>query len=1016
VTEVVRCRSCGTDNEPGRDFCERCGEYLAWAPTTLVSAVSGAAAKEAMQAREQEAAQGAQPAGPTPTEESPTVVLPAQRGSDGDEDDEAAAPEPPPQPADTLQAPQAAAAPAAPAPAGRAPGDADGAQPPAAAAAVPPAAPPPPAAAAAPPQAAAAPPPPPPPPPSVPVSPREPVHAPVPEAPRPTGEASLVLAPAVPALGLAGVPAVEAGGVLSFVATIRNESQIVDNYDLAVLGLPENWATVSPTAAFLVPLGSGRGESELDLRIDISPPRDYRSTAGIWTIELVALSRTHGTLAARAIADFEVRPFQAWSIEAVPVINSGRLKARYRTAVRNDGNDQQILWPTAIDESGKLRRKFARGRLVLAAGEVGTDTLTLRPRFPKPVGRVTEHRVGVDVLSTEPAVDESQLSMKERARAKAREEAKKTGSQVKVDQKGVKLPKLPKFKNPLAKLKLDASALSRLRSGDANAPTTATQIVFRQKPLIPLWVIGVIVLAAVAAVVIYLLWPQKTTVPPLIGVTDSFVAEKRLREEGLVLSRPIDRRPDPNAVAGSIIEQSPVSGSKVDEGSSVSIVVADGEAKVEVPRLQGLTRVEADKRLRGEGLELGTTAPEDAPDSFVVRSQIPAAALRVDLGTAVRVFLRKPALTAKEKKAAAKKKAAAAAAAKKKKEAAAKAIKIPAIDDAKLAEYIEKLEKLGLKAKVSRAVSARPSGTVIAVKPKPGEEAEKGDEVSVRASGGLPPLAVETDTPRVLVVNPVGGKELFRLPLSGGVATEASFLPGGQRMVYRTGSRLQVTNARKGSRPSNVYAGPDDLRHPSVAPDGTRIAVIRREEGDGDLCFGRLDVADLGQLCLPDDGWDLNGRISWRADGLALLVPGRRRDNPAVFAIRVYRSSKRLALDPLDFHGSTATSTRTPGKGVRAMSYSASGTQIAAVSNLESDAFEVVLSTAGDLRLAQPQATKVKACDVAWRPDGHELAAVQVDDGCTKATGKIVRFARAKPEKTSPVVDKGRNPTYRAGG
>ena len=835
----------------------------------------------------------------------------------------------------------------------------------------------------------------------------------MPEAPRPTGEASLVLAPALPALGAAGVPAVEAGGVLSFVARIRNESQIVDNYDLAVLGLPEGWATASPTAAFLVPLGSGRGESELELRIDIAPPRDYRSTAGIWTIELVALSRTHGTLAARAIADFEVRPFQAWSIEVVPVINSGRLKARYRTAVRNDGNDQQSLWPAAIDDSGKLRRKFARGKLVLAAGEVGTDTLTVRPRFPKPVGRTTEHRIGVDVLATEPQVDESQLSMKERARAKAREEAKKTGSQVKVDQKGVKLPKLPKFRNPLAKLKADASMLSRLRGGaDANAPTTATQIVFRQKPLIPLWVIGLILVAAIAAVVIYLLWPQKTAVPSLVGVTDSFVAEKRLREQDLVLSQPIQRRVDPNSEPGSVIEQSPAAGTKVDEGSSVSIVVADGESKVEVPRLQGLTRVDADKRLRGEGLELGSTEPSDAPDGYVVRSQIPAAALRVDRGTAVRVFLRKPPRTAKEK-AAAKKKAAAAAAAKKK-AAAAKGIKIPEIDDAKVADYVEKLEKLGLRAKVNRSISSMPSGTVIAVVPKPGEEAKKGDEVTVRASAGLPPLAVETDTPRVLVVNPVGGKELFRLPISGGTALEPSFLPGGERIVYRTGSRLQVTNARKGSRPSTVYAGPDDLRHPAVAPDGTRIAVIRREEGDGDLCFGRLDVADLGQLCLPDDGWDLNGRISWRADGLALLVPGRRRDNPAIFGIRVYRSSKRLALDPIDFRGATATPTKTPGKGVRAMTYSASGTRVAAISNLESDAFEVVLSTAGDLGLAQPQSTKVKACDVAWRPDGTELAVVQVDDGCTQATGKVVRFSRSKPEKTSPVVDKGRNPTYRA--
>ncbi|HEV2787020.1 MAG TPA: hypothetical protein VGV67_11560, partial [Solirubrobacteraceae bacterium] len=44
MTEGARCRSCGTQNEPGRDFCERCGEYLSWTPTAFVAAVPGAGA------------------------------------------------------------------------------------------------------------------------------------------------------------------------------------------------------------------------------------------------------------------------------------------------------------------------------------------------------------------------------------------------------------------------------------------------------------------------------------------------------------------------------------------------------------------------------------------------------------------------------------------------------------------------------------------------------------------------------------------------------------------------------------------------------------------------------------------------------------------------------------------------------------------------------------------------------------------------------------------------------------
>lgn len=960
----ARCRSCGTENEPGRDFCERCGEYLSWTPTAYVAAIPGAG----VSTEEVSPADAAEPERTRPTE-----PLPAQP-----------------------------AATSPPADAGATPGDAAGTAVDDEPADRPtPTAPP---TAAAPPPADLAPPPP---------APRsdEPIGFP-PAAPT-SGEASLVLRAADPAVGAAGVPAVEAGATLSFEATVRNESQIVDNYDLSVLGLPDGWTAVSPAAAFLVPLGSGRGETELGLRVDITPPRDHRSTAGVWTFELVALSRTHATVAARAVAQFELRPFQAWSVEVVPVVNSGRLKARYRTAVRNDGNAEQVLWLTAIDDSGRLRMGFAAGRLALAAGDVGVDTLTLRPRLPRPVGRPTEHRVGVDAVATEPAADESALSAKERLAAKAKQEGKKTASGVKVGPKGVTLPKprLPKLKNPLAKLKLDPSALSRLRGGaDAGAPLTARQVVFRQKPLIPLWAIGLVALLVIAGVLVYLLWPQKASVPKLVGLSDSFLAEKRLRAEGLVLSQPVQRRVDENAEPGSVLQQSPPAGSEVDEGASVSIVVAAGTSTVDVPRLKGLTRVKADERLREEGLELGETQPADAPDTFVVRSQIPAARLSVARGTSVRVFLSKPPASKREK-AAAKKKAAAAAA---KKKAAAAAIKIPEIDDRPLKEYRAALEKLGLRARVSETFAASKAGTVIAVVPKPGETAEKGDAVVVRASTGLPPLAVQTGT-SVIVVNPLGGKRLSRLPAGGGQAVEPTYLPDGDELVYRAGERILVSGTGKGASARALYAGPDQLQYPSAAPNGFTLAVLRREEGDGDLCFGRVDTLELGHLCLPDDGWDLFGRPSWRKDGKAVVVPARRGANADVVGLRVYRTSRPFAQDPLLWRGSTATNVSRPGKGVIAAAFSPNGSRLAAVSNLDGDGFQVVLTDADDVALAQAQPTETAACDVTWRPDGLELAAVQSDAACAEPAGKVVRFLTASPTKTKTVVAKGRNPAYRPG-
>jgi beta-lactam-binding protein with PASTA domain len=956
MSEQPPCRSCGLVNEARRDFCANCGEYLSWAPTAFVAAVpvAGAAAEAITERTSIESGDDAQ-----------TNVI-------GTRPDDAAPPT-------DDRTPDAIVTPFAE------PAGADHAPPPE------PEEPPPPEAA------------------------HDAVVG-IPAGPSPTGDASIVLKAADPAVGAAGVPAVEAGATLSFVATVRNESQIVDNYDLAVLGLPEHWASVAPAAAFLVPLGEGRGQSSQEIRIEIAPPREYRSTAGIWTFELIALSRTTAAIAARAIAQFEVRPFQQWSVEPVPPVNAGRLKARYRAAVRNDGNAEQDLWLVAITDSGRVRPRFGAGKLTLQPGEVGVDVLTLRPRFPLPVGRVVEHRVGVDVMPTAPDTGEDALGVKDKLAAKGRQQGTQAAKGVKVTAKGVTLPKPPRLPNPLTKLKgltkgLDASALARLRNaGAANAPQTARQVVFRQKPIVPLWLVVVLILSAITAYVVYTLLPDRTTVPALVGAEDSFAAEKQLKQKDLQLSQPVQRRADRDAEAGSVIEQTPAAGAKVDKGDTVSIVVADGETKVSVPRLKDLTRVKADARLREDGLVLGDTQPADAPDTFIVRSQIPAAGLSVDRGSTVRVFLEKPPLT-KKQRAAAKKKAVAAAAAAAAAAAGKATITIPPVDDMTATQYAKALTKLKLKPAVRGAIDAEPAGTVLGVAPEPGEKAKKGAKVTVRASNGSPPIAVETDG-RVLLHDPTTGKRAGQIPDGEGSAADLSFVPGANQVVYRSDDGLIVAGLGKGARKRTIYSGGDVLQRPSVAPNGRAIAVLRREEGDGDLCFGRIDRTRITHLCLPDDGWDLTGRISWRDDGRAVLVPGRLTGDPRTVGVRIYETRTPFTTNPKRWRGRVVTDISTPGKGVIAAQYAPGGKRIAFVSNLESTDYEVVLGDAADLELVDPTTTGAAACDVAWRPDGRELAIVEADGACTEPFGKVSRFALSDPKRTTLVADEGRNPLY----
>ncbi|MTD44537.1 PASTA domain-containing protein [Conexibacter sp. W3-3-2] len=969
MTSGVRCGSCGKDNAPGRDFCEFCGEYLSWAPTGYLPAV-GAVATDT--AGEDAVATTETPGVPAAAPDAPaadagagedTLVADAPPATEGavEADPLAAAPtqdEPPPAP----DAPGAPDDPAVPAAAIPAPDEA--------------------AAAATLPVEAVAPP---------------PATAP----PVVTGDASLVLE-AQTELGAAGVPACDAGLPVSFDLRIRNESRIVDNYAIQVVSFPEGWVNVAPAEVFLVPVGSGN-DSEQTIRIDITPPRSPEATAGIWTFEILAFSRATGQVAARAVAQLEIRPFTAWTTEVAPELATGRLKAQYRVAVRNEGNAPIDLWLVATDEAGRVRTSFDADRVQLLAGEIRLVKLTARPRIPLPVGPRLTHRLGIEALPAPPEEPQDEEGRLAQARSSLLEAAK-TGS-VDASDKGVavKAPRSPLRRPKTPKLKLDLGTLARLRAEDSPAALAGRVVVYRQRPLVPLWLVGLLALIAVAAYVVYTRLPDEVTVPRVVGARDTFTADKQLRAAGLVLAQPVQQRVDQDAPPGSIIGQSPEPGAEIERGSSVTLQVAAGTPQVRTPRLAGLTRTRADERLRAAGLTLGVAEPPRSPLTWIVDRQIPRADLPVSRGTPVMVFLKAPKT---------KKKASSSSGGEKKTTTSRKTVVVPAIAGKGVDDYASALEEAGLEVRRVSVTASVPAGALISVTPEPGSSTKEGSTVRLEVSDGSPTIAVETDG-LVTFLDPIGGKELGRLPAGEGTAVEPSWAPSGKNVLYRDGQRLVLGPSGSGGESRTVYSGSDSLRDAVVAPRGSSVAMLRVEEEDGDLCFGSLAGRRLTPRCLPDDGWNLTGRPAWRPDGRVLVVGAVRQSDTRVISVRAYQTDEPFSTDPDDWSGRTAGDITVPGKGVRSVAFSPDGERIAAITNVESSAFEVVLADAGDLELVDPQPLDVRACEVAWRPDGGELAIVQADSGCTQERGTVLRFAPGSPRETARVADDARAPTYR---
>jgi serine/threonine-protein kinase len=114
--------------------------------------------------------------------------------------------------------------------------------------------------------------------------------------------------------------------------------------------------------------------------------------------------------------------------------------------------------------------------------------------------------------------------------------------------------------------------------------------------------------------------PGEVVVPNVVG-EDQESAVARLRAEGL---SPIVRERASSEPVDTVVDQSPASGQRVDEGSSVTIYVSDGKVR-SVPDVTGLTQGEAEAELEDAGFNISVRTREtDQPDEDgTVLSQSP---------------------------------------------------------------------------------------------------------------------------------------------------------------------------------------------------------------------------------------------------------------------------------------------------------------------------------------------------------------------------------------------------------
>jgi hypothetical protein len=174
--------------------------------------------------------------------------------------------------------------------------------------------------------------------------------------------------------------------------TVRNQSGIVDNYDLELRGMPESWWTMDPPTVYLVPYGAPGGSYEQEATLRLHPPRGPEAEARAWPVEIVAISRAHGQDAGSATATVTLEPYREIESELRPEIASGRRGAEFAIAVRNVANAPVDVAVTALDNENACRFSFDKPQLSAPPGRRDGTPFTVQPPNQMIFGRTKERR------------------------------------------------------------------------------------------------------------------------------------------------------------------------------------------------------------------------------------------------------------------------------------------------------------------------------------------------------------------------------------------------------------------------------------------------------------------------------------------------------------------------------------------------------------------------------------------------------------------------------------------------
>jgi beta-lactam-binding protein with PASTA domain/predicted Ser/Thr protein kinase len=310
-----------------------------------------------------------------------------------------------------------------------------------------------------------------------------------------------------------------------------------------------------------------------------------------------------------------------------------------------------------------------------------------------------------------------------------------------------------------------------------------------------LWLLALLLLAALAVGAYLLMRPAQLDVPEVVG-DRSAIASQKLQNAGFEVD--IETVVNADVPKDRVATQKPQPGERAAEGSTVTIVVSSGPGEATIPQVQGLRRGAARKRLEQAGftVDVRKKSSDDVPRNRVIETSPPENSQLEKGRTVVLTVSSGP-----------------------------ERVTVPDVEGSDREAARSELEAAGLRAVITERESqdAEP-GTVLAQDPAAGREVDKGSAVTLVVAKAPPkvdvPDVVDLDKAQARATLEKAGFEVREVTRAVETSGEQDVVldqspPGGSQR--EKGSSVTITVGEF----TPPGPGPDATPTPTPTPEAT---------------------------------------------------------------------------------------------------------------------------------------------------------------------------------------------------